>query len=55
MELTPREEDKLLVFIAALPGRDEATRGVPEMIPENQVEATFSDGTKPLTMRNPIV
>ena len=28
--------------------------GVPEMIPEIQVEATFSDGTKLVTVHNPI-
>ena len=29
--------------------------GVPEMIPEIQVEATFPDGTKLVTVHNPIV
>ena len=28
--------------------------GVPEMIPEIQVEATFPDGTKLVTVHNPI-
>ena len=100
MELTPRENDKLLVFTAALLaerrrakglklnypeavalisaaimegaregrsvselmgwgatllGRDEVMQGVPEMIPEIQVEATFPDGTKLVTVHNPIV
>jgi urease subunit gamma len=100
MELTPREKDKLLVFIAALVAerrkarglklnypesvafitaaimeaardgksvselmsygttllaRDEVMEGVPEMIPEIQVEATFPDGTKLVTVHNPIV
>ena len=49
MELTPREKDKLLVFTAAI------MEGAPEMIPEIQVEATFPDGTKLVTVHNPIV
>ncbi len=35
--------------------RDEVMDGVPEMIPEIQVEATFPDGTKLVTVHNPIV
>lgn len=35
-------------------GRDEVMEGVPEMIPEIQVEATFPDGTKLVTVHNPI-
>ena len=34
--------------------RDEVMEGVPEMIPEIQVEATFLDGTKLVTVHNPI-
>jgi urease subunit gamma len=100
MELTPREKDKLLVFVAALVaerrrarglklnypeavafisaailegardgrsvsdlmvfgttllGRDDVMEGVPEMIQEVQVEATFPDGTKLVTVHQPIV
>ncbi|BBD78395.1 MULTISPECIES: urease subunit gamma [Hydrogenophilaceae] len=100
MELTPREKDKLLLFVASLlaerrkekglklnypeavayisaaiiegarEGRTVAelmsygatllTRadvmdGVAEMITEVQVEATFPDGTKLVTVHNPIV
>jgi urease subunit gamma len=100
MELTPREEDKLLIFIAGLLAerrkgrglklnypeavayisaailegaregrsvqdlmsfgstllkRADVMEGVPEMIPEIQVEATFPDGTKLVTVHNPIV
>jgi urease subunit gamma len=29
--------------------------GIPEMIPEVQVEATFPDGTKLVTVHNPIL
>lgn len=35
--------------------RDEVMEGVPEMIPEIQIEATFPDGTKLVTVHNPIV
>ena len=35
--------------------RDEVMEGVPEMIPEIQVEATFPDGTKLVTVHNPII
>jgi urease subunit gamma len=100
MELTLREQDKLLVFVAAqvaekrrargvklnypesvalisaaiLEGardgksvaalmsegatiltRDDVMEGIPEMITEVQIEATFPDGTKLVTVHNPIV
>jgi urease subunit gamma len=100
MELSPREKDKLLIFVAAqvaerrrarglklnypeaialisaaiLEGardgrsvselmqfgttilrRDEVMEGIPEMIDEVQVEATFPDGTKLVTVHQPIV
>jgi urease subunit gamma len=35
--------------------RDEVMPGVPEMIPEVQVEATFPDGSKLVTVHHPIV
>ena len=35
--------------------RGEVMEGVPEMIHEVQVEATFPDGTKLVTVHNPIV
>jgi len=99
MHLTPREQEKLLVFTAAevarrrrarglklnhpeavalitaetLEGirdgrtvsdlmaaglgilrRDEVMEGVPEMIDEIQVEGTFPDGTKLVTIHRPI-
>lgn len=34
--------------------RDEVMDGVPELIPEIQVEATFPDGTKLVTVHQPI-
>jgi urease subunit gamma len=100
MDLTPREKDKLLVFVAAqlaeqrrqrgvklnypecialisaaimegardgrtvaelmsagtqVISRDEVMEGIPELIEEVQVEATFPDGTKLVTVHNPIV
>jgi urease subunit gamma len=99
MHLTPREKDKLLIFMAAMVARRRLERGVklnhlesvalisdfilegardgrtvaelmeagahvltraqvmdgiPEMIPEIQVEATFPDGTKLVTVHDPI-
>ena len=99
MHLTPREQEKLLVFTAAevarrrrgrglklnypealafitaeilewirdgrsvsdlmsaglhILRRDDVMEGVPEMIPEIQIEATFPDGTKLVTVHNPI-
>ncbi len=99
MNLSPREKDKLLIFMAALLAerrrarglklnypeavalisaaimegardgrsvaelmsygatiltRDDVMDGVPEMIPDVQVEATFPDGTKLVTVHNPI-
>lgn len=35
--------------------RDEVMEGVPEMLPDIQVEATFPDGTKLVTVHQPIV
>ena len=99
MHLTPREQDKLLVFVAAevarrrrarglrlnhpeavalitaeilegirdgrtvselmaagltILGRDDVMEGVPEMVEEVQVEGTFPDGTKLVTIHQPI-
>jgi len=46
---------ELMGWGATLLGRDEVMEGVPEMIPDIQVEATFPDGTKLVTVHNPIV
>lgn len=40
---------------ATLLGRDDVMEGVPEMIDEVQVEATFPDGTKLVTVHDPIL
>jgi len=39
---------------ATLLTRTDVMDGVPEMIPEVQIEATFPDGTKLVTVHNPI-
>lgn len=99
MHLTPREIDKLMVFMAAevarrrrerglklnypeamalisaeivegardgksvaelmqygrqILSREEVMEGVPEMLAEVQVEATFADGTKLVTVHDPL-
>ena len=45
----------LMGYGATILSRDEVMDGVPEMIPEIQVEATFPDGTKLVTVHHPIV
>lgn len=35
-------------------GRDQVMEGVPELIPEVQIEAVFPDGTKLVTLHDPI-
>jgi urease subunit gamma len=50
-----RSVSELMGWGATLLRRDEVMEGVPEMIPEIQVEATFPDGTKLVTVHNPIV
>lgn len=99
MHLTPREQEKLLIYVAAQVAKERKTRGlklnhpeavayltaeilegirdgrsvsdlmsygatllkrkdvmpgVPEMLPELQVEGTFPDGTKLVTVHQPI-
>ncbi|MET0982435.1 MAG: urease subunit gamma [Telluria sp.] len=39
----------------AILSRDEVMEGVPEMIPDVQVEATFPDGSKLVTVHHPIL
>jgi len=36
-------------------GADDVMEGVPEMLPDIQVEATFPDGTRLLTVHDPIL
>ena len=99
MQLTPREQDKLMIFVASelarkrlarglklnypeaiailtaeileaardgkpvteimtmgatILKRDQLMDGIPEMIHEVQVEATFPDGTKLVTVHDPV-
>jgi urease subunit gamma len=44
----------LMHFGTTLLARADVMDGVPEMIPDIQVEATFPDGTKLVTVHNPI-
>jgi urease subunit gamma len=44
----------LMGYGATILSRSEVMDGVPEMIPEIQVEATFPDGTKLVTVHHPI-
>ena len=45
---------ELMGWGATLLKRGEVMEGVPEMIPEIQIEATFPDGTKLVTVHHPI-
>ena len=99
MNLSPREKDKLMIYVAAMVARDRKARGlklnypetvalitaevlegvrdgrsvaelmhygstiltrddvmdgIAEMVPEIQIEGTFPDGTKLVTVHNPI-
>ena len=46
---------ELMSYGATLLKREDVMDGIAEMIPEVQVEATFPDGTKLVTVHNPIV
>jgi len=45
---------ELMSFGTTILSRHDVMDGVPEMIPEVQVEATFPDGTKLVTVHHPI-
>jgi urease subunit gamma len=49
-----RSVAELMGWGATLLGREDVMEGVPELIPDIQVEATFPDGTKLVTVHNPI-
>jgi len=49
-----RSVAELMGWGATLLTREDVMEGVPEMIPEIQVEATFPDGTKLVTVHHPI-
>ncbi len=44
----------LMLAGATVLTRDQVMAGIPDMIPEIQVEATFPDGTKLVTVHQPI-
>jgi len=46
---------ELMSYGATLLKRADVMDGVPEMIPDIQIEATFPDGTKLVTVHQPIV
>ena len=49
-----RSVSELMAFGATVRTRDDVMEGVPEMIHEIQVEGTFRDGTKLVTVHDPI-
>jgi urease subunit gamma len=49
-----RSVAELMSYGTTILTRDDVMEGVPEMIPDVQVEATFPDGTKLVTVHNPI-
>lgn len=46
---------QMMDFGRTLLTRDQVMEGIPELLAEVQVEATFPDGTKLVTVHNPIV
>src|SRR5215471_7389615 len=50
-----RRVSELMDLGRQLLGRDEVMDGVPELVHEVQIEGTFPDGTKLVTIHNPIV
>jgi urease subunit gamma len=50
-----RSVAELMGYGATILTRADVMEGIPEMIPDIQVEATFPDGTKLVTVHNPIV
>jgi len=49
-----RSVSELMAGGLTILGRDDVMEGVPEMIDEIQVEGTFPDGTKLVTVHHPI-
>ena len=54
MRATGRSVSELMSAGAEVIGKGEVMSGIAEMIPEIQVEATFPDGTKLVTVHRPI-
>jgi urease subunit gamma len=49
-----RSVSDLMDYGASILTREEVMEGVPEMVKEVQIEGTFPDGTKLVTVHNPI-
>jgi urease subunit gamma len=49
-----RSVAELMSYGTTILSREDVMSGIPEMIPDVQVEATFPDGTKLVTVHNPI-
>ncbi|RUQ33636.1 MAG: urease subunit gamma [Candidatus Competibacteraceae bacterium] len=49
-----RSVAELMSYGRTLLSRAEVMEGIPELIPEVQIEATFPDGTKLVTVHHPI-
>jgi urease subunit gamma len=49
-----RSVAELMQYGATILSREEVMEGIPEMIHEIQIEATFPDGTKLVTVHDPI-
>ena len=49
-----RSVAELMQYGATILSRDEVMEGIPEMIHEIQIEATFPDGSKLVTVHDPI-
>ena len=45
---------ELMSYGATILSRDDVMTGIPEMIPDIQIEGTFPDGTKLVTIHDPI-
>lgn len=50
-----RSVAELMDYGRTILGRDDVMEGIPEMIHDVQVEATFPDGTKLVTVHEPII
>jgi urease subunit gamma len=50
-----RSVAELMDYGRSLLGREDVMDGIPELVHEVQVEATFPDGTKLVTVHDPIV
>jgi urease subunit gamma len=49
-----RSVAELMAFGRTVLGKDDVMEGISEMVPDIQVEATFVDGTKLVTVHQPI-